>query len=68
MQSGGTGMSVATIIKLCTVLDHHDGLLGQESSGERYTLSNFSRIQKLSQQELVEEAVNLMIKSFHISG
>ncbi len=63
-------MSVATIIKLCTVLAVSADfiLLGQESSGERYTLSNFSRIQKLSQQELVEEAVNLMIKSFHISG
>lgn len=72
-ERGVTGMSVSTIIKLCTVLAVSTDfiLLGQkrnDSHNDEDALSIFSRIQRLSPQEkeLVEEAVNLMIKSFHM--
>ena len=68
-ERGITGMPVSTIIKLCTVLAVSTDfiLLGHSSKGED-ALSVFSRIQQLSpqEQELVGEAINLMIKSFHM--
>ena len=70
-ERGVTGMSVSTIIRLCDVLSVSTDylLLGQDSNGSpKDSLSMFSRIQNLSEQEqeLVEEAANLMMKSFHL--
>lgn len=70
-ERGVTGMSVSTIIRLCDVLSISTDylLLGQDSSGSpKDSLSMFSRIQNLSAREqgLVEEAANLMMKSFHL--
>lgn len=68
-ERGITGMSVSTIINLCTVLAvSTDFILLGHSSGGWDALSVFSRIQQLSpqEQELVGEAINLMIKSFHM--
>ena len=70
-ERGVTGMSVSTIIKICTVLSVSTDfiLLGCESNSTEDALSIYSRVQQLSQQEqeLVGEAINLMIKSFHLS-
>lgn len=69
-ERGITGMSVTTIIKLCNVLSVSADflLLGRDSSDDAPTLSFYSRIQRLSEQErhLVEEMTNLMIQSFHL--
>ncbi len=70
-ERGVTGMSVSTIIKICTILSVSTDfiLLGCESNSAEDALSIYSRVQQLSQQEqeLVGEAINLMIKSFHLS-
>lgn len=70
-ERGITGMSVSAIIKLCTVLAVSADfiLLGCEGSGTEEPLSVYSRLQQLSpqEQELVKEAINLMIKSFHMT-
>lgn len=71
-ERGVTGMSVSTIIKLCTVLSVSADyiLLGQTSESNNETaLSIYSRIQRLSPQKqaLVEEVTNLMIKSFYMT-
>lgn len=67
-----SGMSVSTIIKLCTVLVVSADfiLLGNENQNNtEESFSVYSRLQQLSPQEqaLVKEVVNLMIKSFHMS-
>ncbi len=70
-ERGITGMSITTIIKLCNVLSVSTDflLLGQDGDDEGSDLSFYSRIQHLSKQEkrLVEEMINLMIQSFHLS-
>lgn len=71
-ERGVTGMSVSTIVKLCTVLSVSTDfiLLGKDSEGyNENALSIYSRIKCLSpqRQTLVEEMVNLLIKSFHIN-
>ena len=70
-ERGITGMSVSTIIKLCTVLAVSTDfiLLGYGGCSTEDALSVYSRLQQLSPQEqaLVKEAINLMIKSFHLS-
>ncbi len=70
-ERGVTGMSVSTIIRLCSVLSVSADylLLGQDNRcSPEESLSMFSRIQNLSQEEqkLVAEVTNLMIKSFHL--
>lgn len=71
-ERGVTGMSVSTIIRLCDVLSISTDflLLGRDdSTGPENALSAFSRIQKLSpkQQKIMEEIINLVIQSFHLS-
>lgn len=71
-ERGVTGMSVSTIIKLCRILSVSADfiLLGQGEDDGKHALSICARIQQLSmpEQALVGEAVNLMIKSFHMPG
>ena len=72
-ERGVTGMSVSTIIKLCTVLSVSTDfiLLGQNSENNLdNALSIYSRIKHLSPQKqtLIEEMTNLMIKSFHMKS
>lgn len=71
-ERGVTGMSVNTIIKLCSTLNISTDflLLGMEKSDEAENpLSIYTRMKRLSPQELelVEEVTNLMMKSFHLS-
>lgn len=71
-ERGITGMSVNTIIKLCNTLNISADflLLGTEESSETESaLSIYTRMKRLSPQELelVETVTNLMMKSFHLS-
>ncbi len=70
-ERGVTGMSVNTIVKLCSILNISADflLLGMEESDEAEgSLSIYTRMKRLSPQEreLVEEITNLMMKSFHL--
>ena len=71
-ERGITGMSVNTIVKLCNTLNISADflLLGAEESSETESaLSIYTRMKRLSPQELelVEAVTNLMMKSFHLS-
>ena len=71
-ERGVTGMSVNTIVKLCNTLNiSADFLLlsTEESSETESALSIYTRMKRLSPQELelVETVTNLMMKSFHLS-
>ena len=67
-ERGVTGMSIATIIKLCRTLDVSTDfiLLGKNNNDTQAPLAIDSRIQHLSsqQQRLVEEGFNLLNKAF----
>lgn len=72
-ERGVTGMSVSTIIKLCTVLSvSADFILFGKTNDipTENALSIYTRINHLSPQEqaLIEEMANLMIKSFHMKN
>lgn len=70
-ERGVTGMSVTTIVKLCSVLNISADflLMGMDESDEAESpLSIYARMKRLSPQEreLVEKVTNLMMKSFHL--
>lgn len=72
-ERGVTGMSVATVIKICSILNISADylLLGQDFSTTNETsLSIYTRVKRLSprERELVEAVANLMMQSFHLSG
>lgn len=72
-ERGVTGMSVATVIKICSILNISADylLLGQDFSTTNETsLSIYTRVKRLSPRErdLVEAVANLMMQSFHLSG
>lgn len=71
-ERGVTGMSVTTIIKICSILNISTDylLLGQEFSNTKDgPLSIYTRMKRLSprERELVEAVTNLMMQSFHLS-
>lgn len=72
-ERGVTGMSVSTIIKLCTVLSVSADFLLLGKTNDNTTenaLSIYTRISHLPSQKqaLVEEMANLMMKSFHMQN
>lgn len=67
-ERGITGMSISTIIKLCTTLSVSSDyiLFGQTSTENTIPLSLDSRIGNLSEQErnIIEKQINLTMQAF----
>lgn len=69
-ERGVTGMSLSTIIKLCTTLSVSSDyiLLGQKATDTHEPLSLDSRINHLSEQErsIIEKQINLTLQAFRV--
>ena len=70
-ERGVTGMSLSTIIKLCTTLSVSSDyiLFGQKSDESCNPLSLDSRMSNLSEQErsIIEKQINLTLQAFKVN-